>query len=85
MSDRQQIVATRGRHQIVTLDGHARDASGVERARYAVTTLGGALIQRDLTHDEAQALLERLHVDGTAFAPSEVAPAPTPRATRLRR
>jgi len=83
---RQQIVATRGRHQIVTLDGQARDAVGIDRARYAVTTLGGAVIQHDLTHDEAQAWLERLHSEGApASQAKDSPPAPSPRATHPRR
>lgn len=91
MTDVQQVVATKGRHQIVILDGEGRDAAGVERDRYAVTTLGGAVIQRDLTHDEAQAWLARLwNGDGAGperHDPDErtvAAPAP-PRAMRLRR
>lgn len=66
MTYAQQIVATKGRHQIVILDGDGRDAIGVAPERYAVTTLGGAIIQRDLTHDEAQAWLARLWEGGGA-------------------
>ena len=45
MTDPQQIVATHGRHQIVIADGQARGAMDAARGRYAVTTLGGAVIQ----------------------------------------
>lgn len=89
MTDVQQIVTTRGRHQIVILDGGARDAPDVSPDRYAVTTLGGAIIQRELTHDEAQAWLERLWTaDGARSARSadDERPMATPaRALRMPR
>ena len=86
MTDPQQIVATHGRHQIVIADGQARDAMDAARGRYAVTTLGGAVIQQDLTHDEAQALLRQLSAGGTTPAcPGGDAPPAPLRASRPRR
>ena len=91
MANPQQIIASKGRHQIVILDGDARDAVGAAPDRYAVTTLGGAVIHRDLTHDEAQAWLARLWNDAGA-APELEVPADPPagapslaRASRIRR
>ena len=83
MSHTQQIVVTKGRYQVVTTDGEARDGADADRARYAVTTLSGAVVHRDLTFDEARMWLDRLFA-GDTVKPVEPE-AVTPTGTSVRR
>lgn len=80
----QQIVVTKGRYQIVTTDGEGRDAVDADRARYAVITLSGAVVHRDLTFDEARAWLDRLFAGDSVVRDEPADPSPERTATAQR-